>query len=245
MMQSPKNYNFADNWQQVLKHLLDWETKYVVKRVYNYLDERGHLMSDVKTPLERSPGQLFTSCDYFCTTMMTLFENALKTRLDKSFHLFTKEQHDYLNKRDELEQKRQEKQEQDPDNSDFEMDEEIDEKHHIVFYEIKEQVLDKLGYNFKTCQDKPIFYTPVGSCHSWNRIFGLWLANKTIPEGKWEIRSSDKHTTVYSASKNMVFDILYFFMMGNRMETYMNGQYNSSADLDQTFGGNSAFIDSK
>ena len=110
--------------------------------------------------------------------------------------------------------------------------------------EMEQKIIDGLGYSWKTCRDKALFYVCAGRCHQWNTRFGFWLAQRVCPDLKWTIRKSSKHTTVYCKSENMVFDILYFFLLDGRWERYFLGKFNPNTDQDPTLGGKEAYLDS-
>ncbi len=101
--------------------------------------------------------------------------------------------------------------------------------------------LNRLGYNYKKNKDKLCFYIPLGCCHWWNRYFCLWLARKLLPDRKWEVRRSIKHTTIYSKETNEVFDILYWSLKNRLRSHELKLPYE---DSDSSLGGNEAFENS-
>lgn len=87
----------------------------------------------------------------------------------------------------------------------------------------------------------------------WNATFGYWLACQVYPNETWEIRRSNKHTTIYCANLKMVFDITYWGRNG-RFERSLKLQLKRHLDAfteevefetkDLTFDGPAAFDDS-
>jgi hypothetical protein len=58
-------------------------------------------------------------------------------------------------------------------------------------------------------------YKLLHSCHWLNKYFGLELARLVLPNIKWMVRTSNKHTTIVSTCHNYIFDILYFDELDN------------------------------
>lgn len=82
----------------------------------------------------------------------------------------------------------------DPDSDDYDDDEEISEK-----------IISMTGFDNL---NKLHNWMPFGECHTWNKTFGYWLAQKIFPNKKWQVVSTDYHTTVVSLENNLMFDIL-------------------------------------
>jgi len=213
-----QNYDFGLNWDEVRKHLTCPETQLWIKLA---LTDYG--ITDAKN---RSPADLLSMSDSYCM----LLDDLTQVIHDGNYP-------DIISEKDKKFQ--------------YEgcgcEDEDCDECQHR-FYEIEQLIIDRLGYNFKYNQDKLAFYVPFGSCHTWNKYFGLPLAKKVLPDRKWKLRQGEDHTTVYSKATNEVFDIIFWGLEKRLWEhelSRLNGTKLKYSSIDSSLGGNIAYEMSK
>jgi hypothetical protein len=222
-MSAITNYNFATNWKtHVSPHLNNSsELQTVLKKCWG-LWKKGYAYKHQKRYLKsQSPGEIFAGGDGFVHFVDTLYKRV--TRDERSI---LPEEHVRILEAIDAKGK----------DYDF-TDDDYDNRQ-----KIKDHILQIKGYKWPSTQ-QPRLFVPFGSCHTFNPTFGLWLANKVLPDGEWTVRGRDVHTTVYSEKLKMVFDILYFFTKDNRLEAYEAGTYDETKDPDQSFGGEAAFRD--
>ncbi len=113
--------------------------------------------------------------------------------------------------------------------------------------ELMDSVMRRLDLVWETNKDHLAFYIPIGCCFDWNGTFGLWLAKKVCPEGKWVIEESDKHCTVICHESKKIFDIIYWSLKGRLYDycKYHAGQTDwkklKYSSRDKTLGGKEAY----
>ena len=158
-MPDPKfvqNYDFGANWDEVLDHLTFPETNDLIKVCFDDLCNGGY-SEDV------SPADLFSSSDQYVqliADLVKLFRDGdypgIISEADKKF--IPCDECKNINYYDDYCDKCQ-------DN----------------LNDIDELIRNLLGFDFKFNKDKLAFYVPFGSCHTWNKCFGLPLAKKSTP----------------------------------------------------------------
>jgi len=220
----PKNYNFKENWYEVIVPLLNTvKVKNAIKKgvlgymnnsinpdikfssykhIYDYLNKHGECYLNKNS----SPAD-YSSC---ISDHQMDWENDL---------IDTLEQHNMIKP--------------------FPWDNYDDEKKsktnpELEYEEYRDDYLDPILEPFinnykKTHIDS---YCLRGGCHWWNPTFCLTLANIVMPNEKWSPKSSEYHTTIVNSDNTKIFDILYF----NEYDVSFGGDLayeNSSMTLDE------------
>ena len=221
----PQNFDFGTQWATVVSHLLTTEADNIIATTFTYWAS-GRGINHEYDP-SQPPSQELSSTDH-SLRIQDLIQEHFK-------HLLSRESVE------EIERLHEEKNALDSDAEDFET-EDYNDALAEAYEESRDEITERAGYNWPKHKDKLAFYVPVGSCHAWNAIFGLWLARKVFPDKQWLVLRSDKHTTVYCPAIDQVFDILYW-ALERRLDDHICGAAYSSSDL--SLGGNLAFNDSQ
>jgi len=219
----PMNYDFIANWDKIIPHLHPGGE--IDKILAEVMTRQGLLNGSGQTNLYTSPpsSNLCNNDDY--DILITAVLKHVKERRD--MNILTEHDTKILDAVDACAETRD--------------DEELD-RLMPQLQKINDKMMNTLGYNFEANRDNIAFWVPFGSCHSWNAIWGIWLAKKMIPDGQWVILKSAKHTTVYSMKHHMCFDILSYFWSHNRL---LNHCLNKPLKWDDdTLGGADAFLHS-
>jgi len=209
------NYNFKENWYDIIVPLLNTKkVKNAIKKgILGYMN--SSLDSDVKF---KSYQNIY---DYLNNIHGTYYLNKNSSPSDYSSCITEHQMEWEDNLLEKLEKSGVVKPfEFNQDNEDSEDEQEKYES----YREYLDPILKPYVTNYKkTHMDS---YCLWGGCHWWNITFCLTLAKIVLPNEKWEIRSSEYHTTVVNEDETKIFDILYF-----------------DKD-DKTFGGNLAYENS-
>lgn len=224
------NYDFGANWHKIVPLLTTINKKCIMDKLVGYLNLPQDRDWYNISPVENLS---FTFFNYFLFDMAnSILNNRDNTYLTYYDRQVLKEVDDKVNI------------------PNFPVDIKILNVFWRVFQRLKQT-----PFNYKLNPHQLTFYVPFGQCHGWNKIFGLWLAKQVLPQYKWRIRTSARHTTVYCREQHMVFDILYWGLdhrlkdYHNNYNTYTNTNTNSCTNTnpniysskDVTLGGNLAF----
>ena len=222
-----QNYDFGKHWTKVYQFIKTDEGQKIIATAFRHWNNgqkiTNPLFKGKRFNKNEPPASLMSYGDGYMTLCDALVDNVIDNR---RMDILTD---DDIKNLDTIQMI----------NYDDEDDDVIDKSNDLL-YKIRDKVEDKLGYNYKTNKDKLAFYIPWGSCHTWNRYFGLWLARKVCPDRDWIVQTSDKHTTVYCKETNEIFDIIYWGI-DKRLEYHCFDKQYSSTDL--SLGGNDAFKD--
>lgn len=217
-----QNYDFGSNWNEVLKHLTFPETYDWIKLAF---DEYNPCCKEYAR--DSSPAELFSKGDSYAQLILDLTEIIR----DGDYP-------DIISEEEKIYQ--------------YEDCEQCDDggcdECENSFNEIEQLIINRAGYNFEYNQDKLAFYVPFGSCHAWNKFFGLPLAKKVLPDREWKLRHGEDHTTVYSEATNEVFDIIFWGLDGRLCEhelSRLNCTRLRYSSIDSSLGGNLAYEMSK
>jgi hypothetical protein len=86
-----------------------------------------------------------------------------------------------------------------------------------TFYD---KVLGFINFNWKDDCYAIHHWIPVDQCHFYNAHFGLKMAKMLMPKLKWDVVSTDNHTTVVNFKNKLFFDILIWG--ANNLTIHMN-----------------------
>lgn len=212
----PVNFDFGKEWNKIKHFLEEPQAEKIIRKTYKEW-QRGQILVRRSMGIDfrkgkydpnKHPSQQLTTCDWWCE-ISDLICKTHKTAED------SQEIMDIKNN----------------------WDEDCEDIHWNKIWKIQDEVIKRAGYDWPKHKDKLAFYIPIGSCHTWNAIFGLWLARKVFPDLEWRVLTSQEHTTVYCKERDMIFDILYW-SLDNRIEDHIVGKPYSSKDL--TLGGDLA-----
>ena len=221
----PKNYNFKENWYEVIVPLLNTvKVKNAIKK-----GVLGYMNNSVNPDIKFSSYKHIY--DYFNDKNGECYFNKNSSPADYS-SFSVDHQMDWEDTLiDTLEQHNMIKP--------FTWDNYDDEKKsntnpELEYEEYRDDYLDPILEPFinnykKTHIDS---YCLRGGCHWWNPTFCLTLANIVMPNEKWRPKSSEYHTTIVNSDNTKIFDILYF----NEYDVSFGGDLayeNSSMTLDE------------
>lgn len=96
------------------------------------------------------------------------------------------------------------------------------------------EVMKKLDLDWDFNIDSIHHWIPMGQCHFYNKHFGLMVANKLMPDKKWEVVTTETHTTVVCIEDKLFFDILIWGACN--LTIYMN---------NRVFGEKTPYVDNK
>jgi hypothetical protein len=221
----PHNYDFIANWSTILPHLYGEEVDLLLCAVYDDVNRRGHEVG--KYTGRHSPAQQLSWGDGYDTLVFDRVDEIIENR-DRKY--LSSSEIRFLD-RIAMEWNAEIL-------TDAAYDGSKDQKRELA---IRNRISMQL-YDFARKRDQIAFWVPFGRCHSWNAIWGLWLAKKMVPHGGWTVRVGPNHTTVYSAKLHMVFDILAYFWDGQLQQHEMGDKIDWSADPSR--GGASAWTSS-
>lgn len=228
----PVNYDFVKNWKAILPHLYGDEVDKIITQVLVCQHINGIAWNEQTYTGNECPSSALSKGDSFATLVMELSQDAMD---DLDSRYLTSVEQRFLKRfrfsdseNEELVSEQKKKDRQSDENK---------------YNEIMSKVGERMGYAYsKTNRDKIVFWIPFGACHSWNAIWGLWLAKKVLPNGDWIIRTNHtKHTTIYSKKLHMVFDILAYFW-GTSLVDMERGE--PLVHKDNTLGGAEAWNNS-
>jgi len=114
----------------------------------------------------------------------------------------------------------------------------LDEDLHKESMKYHKLLMEGIGWSWEKNPTFIAFWIPFGRCHEWNLIFSFYLAKTVCPELKWEILTSDIHTTVICKETKQIFDILYWGLDRRLADYVFDRPYRSR---DNSLGGNRAF----
>jgi hypothetical protein len=224
-----QNFDFGRRWSEVVPHLLTPEFKSLyrkIKRESYVCQVNGYVKKDI-------PPAEISSFDCFCML------------LDRTVEY----DREHPERMTESEKKLFEAYDNVPDcDSDRGQD-----KLFRLYNKVSDSILTRYGLRWsKTSRHHLAFYIPFGQAYLWNRVFGLWLAQKVCPEGEWVVREGKKHCTVICKKTKRIFDIIYWGI-DDRLEDYchfLTGQDYHHEELvyrnsDITLGGKQAYKRSK
>jgi hypothetical protein len=207
-----KNFDFGKNWHLVLPHLKTTEMQTeIFPEVYMSMVRDRNLPNAPYYDITKSPAEQISTYDSFATLLDTVFEHAREFR-DAHIDPILWDSYEHHMSLDN-----------DDDGSTF-----------GKALNIQEQIMTILGFNFATSKDNISFYTPFGSCHWFNAVVSLHLANKLFPDQKWVVVKGHDHTTVACIESKRVFDLLYWGI-DNRLEDCVLGK--SYTSNDKSLGG--------
>ena len=206
------NYNFKENWYDIIVPLLN------TKKVKNAIKKGilGYMNSSLHTNVKFKSYQ--SIYDYLNNIHGKYYLNKNSSPSDYSSCITEHEMEWESHLLEKLEKSGVIKP------FEFNQDNEDEQEKYESYREYLDPILKPYVNNYKkTHMDS---YCLWGGCHWWNITFCLTLAKIVLPNEKWEIRSSEYHTTVVNEDETKIFDILYF-----------------DKD-DKTFGGNLAYENS-
>jgi len=218
-----QNYDFGRNWDKVWPHINTPEAKKWIRKTWRTIkrDRNWKVRYEYRQP----PSHAISSCDGYATMIDRIIDQVIESNYPP---VVTNADREILF-------------ESCPENED-----DIDENDYRDIH-VRYAIQRRLGLDYRCTKDKLCFYLPWGTCHWWNRYFGLPLAKKVLPDRNWKVRSGKNHTTVYCKETNEVFDILYWGLE-NRLEEYqmaeIRGEPIEYSSKDLSFGGNLAYENS-
>jgi hypothetical protein len=204
-----QNFDFGKNWSQIIPFLTDPDFRDTIWEAYDAIQEHRPYPIDYDGP----PSQMVRS-DAVVTLLDRIFDHLRESRDSRVPEDVWKSYEDLTTN----------------GNDD---DDEVGE----LFENLQNIILRLAGFDWNTNRNCIIFWVVTHECHDWNPTFGLWLARRICPDEPWEILSSQKHTTVFSAKSNRVFDILLWSCDDRLFDTAVGHRYKSK---DLTLGGQEA-----
>ena len=222
----PTNYNFKENWYEVIVPLLNTQkVKTAIKKgilgymnneinpdikfksyqnIYDYLNNKD---SNYYLNKNSSPADYSSRCsDYEMEWEDDLIDTLEKTHMIEPFPWdnYDEEKKKITNPELEYEEYRE---------------------------EYLKPILEPYINNYKKTHMHS--YCLVGGCHWWNPTFCLTLANIVMPNEKWISKKSEYHTTIVNSDNTKIFDILYFDEMDTKSFGGNNAYESASMTLDE------------
>ena len=183
----PTNYNFYENWYDVIVPLLN--TKKVKNAIKKGILGYRNNFSDIKL---KSYQNIYDTCGFNKNSSPSDYSTrSTEHQMEWENKLLEKLEHSGI-----------------IESFKFQEDNENIDDEYEKYRKYLEPILEPYVNNYKkTHMDS---YCLWGGCHWWNNTFCLTLAKIVLPKEKWKVRSSEYHTTVVNGNETKIFDILYY-----------------------------------